>query len=659
MTQPHQSREFEPLVKAARPTIYQTNAFRLLGLPVDASSSEISRRFQKLEMMHKLGVTEPTRANSVLSPVGVSLSQIHDARQRMTDPQARVIEEFFWFWPVKPDCAATDEALRGLESGDEEGAMDVWVRRSKESADSASIHNLAVLNHLRFLDGISSASPNLECLEAKANQAWDYWLTLLEMQAFWTRLAARIASYGDPRLSEETVGDIRASLLPTLLQIDVTLAVTAAEAGDFSRASVHIDVLRRSGCPADVLLGRMEGSLEHVRTRITHLCARATTAVTESVDDTPVILKKLLRDSAPAMKILTELAGTRSRLTDSAGDAIACAVRESLIPFANKTEKWDVCEPLLNRVQPLATGTALTLQVAEDLATVRKNADAKRIWGDLTPIDNAPSLSTINGIGFALYGQSDPDPHSQSHASTYYFTFFFLPIFPICRYRVISTGNGYRFLGKLPLRTYDKWHLGTVLGLLVLFLVLAASSNNSSRSNSSYNNDQRYPFPSTSTTPAPIPSATTQREQNETLPSNRSVPDSFIPDAGAQSSLADSAVVSLDSSRTSVLKQEIDAAKARLRFLSSTYEQCQQTLASYDGQTASDKSRIEGIESSIKLGLPVDDAEYRRTLDRHNSNVVLYNSTLISCKATAAEHDALLESANAKVAAYNRLIGAK
>ena len=46
-------------------------------------------------------------------------------------------------------------------------------------------------------------------------------------------------------------------------------------------------------------------------------------------------------------------------------------------------------------------------------------------------------------------------------------TFFFIPIFPIRRYRVIDTGGGYKFLGKAPLRTFDKWHIAVSIGIIL------------------------------------------------------------------------------------------------------------------------------------------------------------------------------------------------
>ena len=53
------------------------------------------------------------------------------------------------------------------------------------------------------------------------------------------------------------------------------------------------------------------------------------------------------------------------------------------------------------------------------------------------------------------------------------FVFFFLPIFPIARYRVVPISGGYRFVGKGPLRPVDKWHIAASLGLLAYMLLHA------------------------------------------------------------------------------------------------------------------------------------------------------------------------------------------
>ena len=115
MTQLRQPREFEPLLKAGRPNVYHTNALRLLGLATDAPSTEVNRRFQKLEMMQKLGITEPpSESPRGHSPIPLTLPLLQDAKQRMNDPRTRIIEEFFWFWPETPGNSSNDDALASL-----------------------------------------------------------------------------------------------------------------------------------------------------------------------------------------------------------------------------------------------------------------------------------------------------------------------------------------------------------------------------------------------------------------------------------------------------------------------------------------------------------------------------------------------------------------
>ena len=68
-------------------------------------------------------------------------------------------------------------------------------------------------------------------------------------------------------------------------------------------------------------------------------------------------------------------------------------------------------------------------------------------------IASPPTMFTFNGIGTRLYGKRGYDPHSQSYVSTLFFTFVFLPIFPLASYRVRNVGGGqYRFLGKVPMK---------------------------------------------------------------------------------------------------------------------------------------------------------------------------------------------------------------
>jgi hypothetical protein len=149
-------------------------------------------------------------------------------------------------------------------------------------------------------------------------------------------------------------------------------------------------------------------------------------------------------------------------------DEIALTLMHCAVVYGNKTEKWKPCIAFLEEAFKYASSQDVKSRIQKNLTIVRDN---DRLYGDLKPISSAPSLHTINGIGTTMYGSTDHDPASGSYLSTYYFVFFAIPIFPISRYRVIPTGNGYRFLGKAPLRTFDKWHIAISLGLIAWMII--------------------------------------------------------------------------------------------------------------------------------------------------------------------------------------------
>ena len=149
-----------------------------------------------------------------------------------------------------------------------------------------------------------------------------------------------------------------------------------------------------------------------------------------------------------------------------ARDLMAATVMQCAVAYGNATSKWKTCVTLLQQARQLASDEELTQRIHKNLEIVKSNDES---LGDLEPINSAPSLSTINGIGFKLYGSTDAR-HDGSYMATYYFVFLFLPIFPISRYRVTSDGTRYQFLGKGPLRDFDKWHIGISLCLIALLI---------------------------------------------------------------------------------------------------------------------------------------------------------------------------------------------
>jgi hypothetical protein len=162
MATPQAISEFVPLLKAAQPSVYRNNAFRITGLDVDASPSEIARQIQKLEMMQRLGVDISDRGGAFSLNQRPTIETIHEARRRLNDPELRIVDEFFWFWPIRhgedqarlwePNSSNEDPAFQALRRDDVSAAIRIWKECQQNESDATATHNLAVLYHLQALE---------------------------------------------------------------------------------------------------------------------------------------------------------------------------------------------------------------------------------------------------------------------------------------------------------------------------------------------------------------------------------------------------------------------------------------------------------------------------------------------------------------------------
>jgi hypothetical protein len=198
------------------------------------------------------------------------------------------------------------------------------------------------------------------------------------------------------------------------------------------------------------------------------LCTKAV----EGIDGDPLAAegegRNVLNAGKKLIVSLTKDGLDRASL-DDLENLLAVTAYRCAIALGNGSNKWEKPISLLEEAQALAHDKDIIGRIESNLATAREN---HRLFRDLKPVSSAPTLYTINGCGFTVYGSSDHDSASGSYITTYYFALLFLPIFPICRYRVRSSGNGYGFIGKAPLRTFDKAHLAaSLVGLLVLLIL--------------------------------------------------------------------------------------------------------------------------------------------------------------------------------------------
>jgi formylglycine-generating enzyme required for sulfatase activity len=378
---------FEVLLEAARPDLYRTNAFRVAGLSVDATARDISRQVEKLKLMEKLGGGTSQVAGLLALDPAPDADAIREAMQRLRDPERRLVDEFFWFWPHQLGQSQTDEALTALGRGDAKAAADIWVKQESAQSDSnISMHNLAVLQHTTALDleHIASSRPLSGEQKKERDQYWQKafkrWKTLLEHEGFWSRLTARIRELDDPRLTTGTVRRVRASLPLALLSINAELAVRAAECGDTAEAQQHVRIMRASGFASDVADGALHRAVAPVRERIKVLCKTAE----QEADADPVhadqVTRRLIEQTRPLLAVLDCVLPQGNPTRDGAHDEVALRVLACQIPFGNKTENWKVSLELVELALPIAASESARQRIRENIEIVRKNAESGNDW---------------------------------------------------------------------------------------------------------------------------------------------------------------------------------------------------------------------------------------------------------------------------------------
>lgn len=369
----------EVLLRAASPDLFRLNAFRITGLPVDATASQITRQVEKLRLAEKFGgASLQARRAFVLDPPPDG-EQLRTALQRLHDPEVRLIDEFFWFWPREMGDSR-DEGLTALAHGDEQAAAAYWSRiEAEHSISNVSMHNLAVLAHLNVLDldGLP-INGELSSEEATArarmwNSAFRRWKALLENEGFWSRLTRRIHDLDDPRLTTGSSRRIRESLPLALLSINARLASRAALAGNAAEAARQLAVMRESGFDAAVINSALRGVVEPIREQIKTVSNGAEKETAADVTQGAVVARRLHDQMRLQLAAIDCLLPAGDAVRDGAHDEVALQMLGSTIAYGNKTDDWRTAVELLEQALPIAASASARGRIELNLKICRDN----------------------------------------------------------------------------------------------------------------------------------------------------------------------------------------------------------------------------------------------------------------------------------------------
>jgi CheY-like chemotaxis protein len=649
---------YENLLEFAAVNLYQRNAFRITGLNIDASLREVSKEAEKLEMMLKLGRT-PAGAGIFPLPEPPTVESVRNALQALKNPESRLVQELFWFWPCTGDCG-NDPAMGALRQGHYQTAVDCWTN-TKDAGNGIAIHNLAVFYHLGALDSAVRRSKTLQPTTPEEMSLWSsayrYWNALLDRVDFWDALAARIRTINDPRLRIETSQRIWGTLPNAIVRINAELAVSAAERGDFEEAAKHRKLMYTSAFGEGPAKEETRRALSHAKDELEQLCENAEKAGRSNPKDANLVARKLLDEKSRLLRAFNYMLGAGDPMRDAANDRVAEAGRSCIVAYVNETEDWAGARSVAEECLALAEGKALRLKLEEDLDIIGRNligqqqsqsppqsnrtsaVDATPRTGEAGPTPAADIA--VTPPGYMLVQASDGGLHH-------------IPIANIDKARTIdpkltilhvepartnqsaapqtsTTAHNTRSSApRVPDKAWNKNKIIAAIFVVAVILVVAAKGCDDSNT--------------------PVQPASSQGSTQATPLEPASQPKSVYTDYSAQQ--RPSPFVG-DTTSLDALKGEIEADKRTLDLLEGEVKSLQSNVDEHDSLLKRDKSTLDQMKRDNDAGIEVDESLYETTRHRYNANVSMYNSLLSEFKAKAAKYNQLLASTNAKIDRYN------
>ncbi|GAA4033902.1 hypothetical protein GCM10022247_68730 [Allokutzneria multivorans] len=328
------------LAPVANPDLYRRNAFRLSGLPVDATARDLRRRADQLRAAERLGapVTMPT---SSLPPVEApDPAAVREALTLVRDPTRRIVEELFWFWEIRPSDAP--------DSG-------------------PALHDAAVLAHAQALDAGDGADPALW------RRAYEHWAAVVEETECWQWLEQRVTQLADRRLTEQTIETMRAELPRAVLAPQADLAVRAAEAGAEDVARAHVEALRRSGFPVAVVTEALAAATKHLSARVRTACQNAERVTAADPEDGADAVDTLLDQVEPLLRALRLVLGATTSAYGAAADGLALSVNTCVIRFVNEGHDFEDAFEQLEEVLDIAVSAQVRAAIEPSFVAAGSN----------------------------------------------------------------------------------------------------------------------------------------------------------------------------------------------------------------------------------------------------------------------------------------------
>lgn len=382
----HNGDECSPLLEAATRDLFRKNAFRITGLSVDTTVREANRHADKLKMLAELGQGSIAECPAFSLKPPPSLDEIREALQKLKDPERRMVDEFFWFWPEEFGQSQTDAALQALKKGDSETALEIWNAKENSAKDGVvACHNLALVFQIRALDWENHSFEN-EVSQERQQKIADYWTKSLDRwpglatnEILWEKVMSRIRQLNEPNLTVDFAARMRSTMPKAMGKINAELALAFAESGKIELAHLHIRIMRKIiKDPATV-----EETAELVLTPCKNQLKEQIQQAKESAQQHPASAhesaRALIHSARPALFLFNLFFEDQNHAQKDIFDEVVTTTVNCLVAYQRKTDDNKTFVELLDLALPLAQSNEARKRTEENIKIGKANLNLTRL----------------------------------------------------------------------------------------------------------------------------------------------------------------------------------------------------------------------------------------------------------------------------------------
>lgn len=373
-------------------TVYAMNPFHLLGLSPFSNSKSVRRRREDLESAEAMGATGwKDEFKHLLGNTQVpSPEMVAAAFRRIEDPLQRLVDEFFWFWPIDD---RDDEALDALQEGKKTVAEKLWKKEEKSSDIRRAViakHNVAVYNHFYAIDCEwqfiendmgETDSPDDHAMMCKYwDAALERWEDLADDEDFWDVVKERVAVINDKRLTTGFIRRMRDEFPVAFDRINGDLAVEYAKLpGKHAETERHLRYMNESHQGLDDVDATLDAIFDPIEREVDLLTRESMRVRNATPHSALSAARTLLQNTEGIRKMADEMLGKDHPKRRKIFDKIASECNFCQVAYGTKTKQWEECLKFIKEVIPLACDEELIGVLNDNLKIVTQNfEDYKR-----------------------------------------------------------------------------------------------------------------------------------------------------------------------------------------------------------------------------------------------------------------------------------------